>query len=486
MGRTNGFAMNPILVGTLMTGSAPHAQDSGDPAARQDPGNAFGFRFVAPLALGATLNPINTTMIATALVPIATDLRVSAAEAGLLVSGLYMASAVAQPTMGRLADVFGPRRIYLGALALVALAGLLGPFTPSLAPLVGVRVLLGIGTSAAYPAAMRILRMQADRTGSQPPRVALSVLSLASYATTAVGFLLGGVLTGAFGWRSIFVINVPMAALAALLVILWVPRDEVEKQASGLADKLDFVGLGLFAAFMLGLLYFLMNLHAPVWWAGGATVLFGTLFWRHASRRKEPFIDVKMLTQNVPLTVTFVRAFAIAVVVTCVIYGLSQWLETGRGLSSTRTGLVMLPFSLVAVFSALAGGRTKGIRVPFILSVASQFAGCICLLFIGDGTPVWVIASMVMLFGLPQGMFSTATQTAVYVQAPKEQIGAASGLQRAFQYFGAIIGTSLLGFFFDQHATTGSLHSVALVTAAVSELLLVAIVFDRTLPRSKV
>src|ERR1700728_4943062 len=81
----------------------------------------FGFRFVAPLALGSTLNPVNSTMIATALVPIATDFHASVAEAGWLIAGLHLASAIAQPLMGRLADLFGPRRIYLIALLLVAI-----------------------------------------------------------------------------------------------------------------------------------------------------------------------------------------------------------------------------------------------------------------------------------------------------------------------------------------------------------------------------
>ncbi len=90
--------------------------------------HAFGFTFVTPLALGSALNPINSTMIATALVPIATSLHVSAAQVGWLIAGLYLASAIAQPTMGRLADLFGPRRVFLCSLVLVALAGTIGCF----------------------------------------------------------------------------------------------------------------------------------------------------------------------------------------------------------------------------------------------------------------------------------------------------------------------------------------------------------------------
>src|SRR5580693_9318444 len=91
----------------------------------------FGPTFVLPLALGSTLNPINSTMISTALAPIAKDLHASVAQTGWLIAGLYLTSAVAQPTMGRLADLFGPRRVYLISLILVALAGLVGALAPS-------------------------------------------------------------------------------------------------------------------------------------------------------------------------------------------------------------------------------------------------------------------------------------------------------------------------------------------------------------------
>ena len=95
----------------------------------------FGFRFVTPLALGSTLNPINSTMISTALAPIAVAFSASVVQTGWLIAGLYLTSAIAQPTMGRLADLFGPRRVYLISLALVAIAGIVGALAPSLVPL---------------------------------------------------------------------------------------------------------------------------------------------------------------------------------------------------------------------------------------------------------------------------------------------------------------------------------------------------------------
>ena len=250
----------------------------------------FGFKFMAPLALGATLNPINSTILSTALVPIAESLHASVAETGWLIAGLYLTTAVAQPTMGRLVDLFGPRRIYLVSLFFVAAAGVFGGLASSLTGLVMVRVVLGIGTSGAYPAAMRIFRVQADRMGSKPPRMAMGVLTMAAISTTAVGPLIGGVLTSVFGWHAIFTVNVPLALLAVLLILLWIPKDRPRTESfARLLEDVDLTGVGLFAIFLASLMAFLMNLKdRPLWLALLSAAVFGGALVAHSLRRRQP------------------------------------------------------------------------------------------------------------------------------------------------------------------------------------------------------
>ena len=138
------------------------------------------------------LNPIRSTMISTALVPIGRDFNAGVAATAWLIAALYLASAVAQPAMGRIGDLVGPRRVLLAGLVAVGAAGALAP---SLGALIGARVLLGIGASAAYPSAMTILRALALRTGIETPRRVLGPLSLSALSSAAVGPTLGGVLT---------------------------------------------------------------------------------------------------------------------------------------------------------------------------------------------------------------------------------------------------------------------------------------------------
>jgi MFS family permease len=447
--------------------------------------NPFNFRFITPLALGSTLNPINSTMMSTALVPMAADLHASVAETGWLIAGLYLASAVAQPTMGRLADLFGPRRVYLLSLSFIALAGLLGSFISSMAGLVLLRIVLGIGTSGAYPSAMRIFRMRADKLGCEPPRTALSVLSMSGIATLAIGPFLGGLLTGSFGWHSIFTVNAPLAMGTMVLVLLWVPKDERPMaNLPVLLEELDLAGIGWFTAFLLSLMIFVMNIHHPSWIALPIAAVACAGLIVHSLRRKQPFIDVRMLARNRPLLFTYLRAGAVLMMVYCILYGFAQWLESAAGFSEKRAGLITIPMSIIAAISAVVGTRSKSIRTPFLISIGSGLVGCVALLLLNSSTPAWLIASAVIFFAAPQGMFSTATQAAVYTQAPAEEIGTAAGLQRTAQYLGAIAATSLLGLVYGQHATDQGLHRLALTMGVLSGVLFVATVFDPTISRS--
>lgn len=444
----------------------------------------FGARFVAPLALGSALNPINSTMISTALAPIAEDYHASVAQTGWLIAGLYLASAIAQPMMGRLADLFGPRRIYLASLVGIALAGAAGALSHSFAALVWVRVLLGVGTSGAYPSAMRLFRVQADRTGAEPPRFALSVLSFAGAATLAVGPLLGGLLTSAFGWHAIFAVNLPLAAVIIPMVLVWTPRDAVSvTDLRSALRSLDLTGAALLAGLLLTLMAFLMGLRRPSWPALLAAAAFGAMLYRHALRRSDPFIDVKMLVANRPLAATYGRAIVLFLVLYCVLYGFAQWLEASVGLDSTRAGLVTLPMSLVAAATSLLGGNKLGVRQAFIVCAGMLLVGCLGLAAFSQHAPLWAMTAALVVFGVPMGLGSTATQAAVFAQAPHAQIGAAAGLQRTATYIGAISSSSLLGLVYGARASDAGLHHLAWIMAALSAACVAAILSDRTLPR---
>jgi MFS family permease len=233
-------------------------------AARQR--GAFSWRFVTPLYMVSALNPINSSLIATALVPIAHAMGVSVGQTAVLVSALYLASSIAQPTAGKLSEQLGPRRVFLVGIVLVLLGGIVGGVGQNIATLTVARVLIGIGTSAGYPAAMVMIRRRAIWAGmSEPPGGVLGGISIAGTVTIAVGPPIGGVLVSAFSWRAAFLVNIPVTIIALVMTFLWVAKDEpLERQPlKQIASRIDVSGIVLFGGMMSALLVFLLSLPNP-------------------------------------------------------------------------------------------------------------------------------------------------------------------------------------------------------------------------------
>nr|WP_283249812.1 MFS transporter [Streptomyces sp. TS71-3] len=444
------------------------------------------------MLLGSLLNPLNTTMISTALVAIGHGFGIGAAQTAWLISVLYLASAVAQPVLGRLADVLGPRRVFLGGLVVVAASGLVGTLAPTFAWLLVSRLLLGIGTSAAYPAAMSVLRDESRRVGRSTPRPVLARLSFAALGSAAVGPTLGGLLVTAVGWRGIFAVNVPVAVIAFASALVWIPADPRRGERSGAPDApagdrpraaLDPLGIGLFSGVLTVLVFFLLDLSHPMWWllAPFAVLTAALVLWQ--LRRAHPFIDLRMLAGNPALARTYLRHGVSYLLIYCVMYGYTQWLEEGRGFTSGHTGLLMLPMSVCALACSLLGARTKGIRAPLIVGSVLLTVGAGVLTLLGGATPLALLLLVGACFGIPQGLIGTSNQAAVQFHAPAGDIGAAAGLQRTAQYLGAITASSLIALAYGQRANDAGLHLMGMASGVLGVLLIALTVTDRALRR---
>ncbi|UZJ33534.1 MFS transporter [Streptomyces endophytica] len=459
---------------------------------------AFGARLMTPLLLGSLLNPVNSTMIATSLVAIGQDFHVGAADTAWLVSALYLSSAVGQPCLGRLADRIGPRRVFLAGTLAVCAAGLIGALATGFTLLVVSRAVLGIGTAAAYPAAMALLRAESRRLGRPTPRYVLGRLSLAALGSAAVGPTLGGLLVATAGWRAVFAVNVPLALLAGAGALAWLPADGRRggargeergggRSAAGSAGSgggsLDPLGIGLFAGALTCAMFFLLRLQDPQWLLLAPTAVLGAVLVWWQLRRPDPFIDLRMLARNRPLVLTYLRQGLTYLVIYCVLYGFSQWLEEAHGNSSFHAGLVMLPMSGAAALCSIVGARTKGIRAPLTVAAGCLTAGSAVFLLLHGTSPLLVLLCAGALFGVPQGLASTGNQAAVYAQAPADGVGAAAGLQRTAQYLGAITAAGLIGLLYGQRAADAGLHRIALIGVVLGLLLIVLTAADRTLRR---
>jgi MFS family permease len=428
---------------------------------------------------GAVLNPINSTLIAVALVPIGRSFGAGPGQTAWLISALYLATAVGQPVVGLLVDRYGARRILLGGAVLVIAAGIAGMIPLSVGWLTGVRVVLGLGTCAGFPAAMAVLRHHAESSGAgrRVPARVLSLLSMSSQTVMVIGPTLGGLLIGRFGWPAIFAVNIPLATLSLVLALLWVPKDD---RGARTAAPIDVLGIVLFSATLLALLFFLMDPGADGWLLA-VVAAFAVAFALVELRRADPFLDLRMLAANGAILRTYLRQALSFMAIYAIMFGYVQWLETARHLSEEAAGLMLLPMSGTAVCAAAFSGRGTGIKARLVTVAVALIGGSVLLLFVHDGTGIGALLALAALFGLAQGLTSVANQTTLYQEAPAGQMGTASGLFRTAQYLGAIVASTLIALCYGPHADSAGLHRLAIALVAISAALLVVTVIDRGL-----
>jgi MFS family permease len=468
--------------------ASPEARSSHPPGdAAPGQGHPFSWRFTTPLFIGSALNPTNSSLIATALLPIAHGIGVPVGQTAALVTALYLATAIAQPTAGKAAEVFGPRRVFLAGIILVAIGGLVGGCAGDLLTLLISRVLIGLGTSCAYPTAMLLIRHRAKDAGlDKPPGGVLGGLQIAGIATASLGLPVGGALVGGLGWRSVFFVNVPVALTALVATLMWVSPDGPLNRPlrfGDVASRLDLGGIFGFALAMIALLLFLFGLPAPHWYLLGISVVLwmALVFWE--LRARTPFLDLRMLAANKALTSTYLRFGLFLLCLYVVLYGITQWIESVRGLSETEAGLIVLPMTLVSGLVISPVSRRNLVRGPIIAAAIACLIGSAGVLILSQSAWMGWVLVITMIFGVVMGLSAAGSQTALYSQAPAEQLGTASGLLRTFGYIGSIGSSAITGIVFHASVSDSGVHLIGWIMIGVSLALVLISVLDRTLPK---
>lgn len=403
---------------------------------------------IAALSLGTTLNPLNSSMIAVALVSLQHDFDVSIVDITWVITVFYIASTVGQPLMGRVIDAFGPKRTFIVGMVLVGVAGAIAPAGGFVLVLVA-RVLMAIGTSVAFPAGVALVAPMATISGISPPRL-LARIQIANTTAAAMGPVIGGLLVTLAGWPAIFLINVPLAAAALISVAILAPHDAPRAATPAkIIAVLDPVGVVAFGVAAVTLLTVALGS------AGDALGLFlvvgvlgAALFLWRERRAKLPFIDVRMLATNRVLMWSYAGFTLFSILYYLALFGLPQLLEVRGGYPTAVVGVLMLPLSGLTIAAAPFVARSIDKRglVPVVVASAAGLLVAAFALGIGVVTtaPVWMLL-MAAVMGVPYCMGSLAMTEAVRRSAPPDAVGVASGLLQSTRYLGAIMATVVLG-----------------------------------------
>lgn len=426
------------------------------------------------VASGTLLNPLSSSLIAVALVDLAREFGASFASVSWLISVFYLSSAVGQPVMGRLGDLFGPRRLFLAGLLVLGLSSAVAPLAPDLGTLLTVRAVQALGSSAVYPSGMAIIR----RVVVEGRARALAVVSVFSSVVAAVGPTLGGFLVAWQGWQATFLAPLPMVALSLLLGALVLPADPPSGAGrAGVLGRIDVPGILAFALTLVCGLFFLISLEdEPAWWALAAAVAGAVLFAVVEGRAREPFVDLRALRANHALTTVYLQYALVNLVFYAVFFGVPSFLQQAKGLSAAEAGLVMLAVAgsgvLTTPLAALLVERV-GVRPVLLTGAGFLTAGSLALLLVTPERPDGAIAAVLAVVGVSVGFNNLALQTAMYDAAPPDMIGAAAGLFQTSRYVGTILSASVLGLVFGEDIDTAGLHTLAWCLGAVAGSVLV-------------
>ncbi|GAA1059192.1 MFS transporter [Agromyces bracchium] len=408
---------------------------------------------VAALCTGTLLSALNSGMVAVALSTLRREFGVDVATVTWVISVFYLTSAVLQPVMGRLADRYGPRRVFAIGMWTVALAGALGPFAPNLVVLCAVRVLLAIGTATAFPSAAAMLRAVAATSGGNATKM-IGRIQLVDTSSAAIGPVLGGLLIVAFGWPAIFWINIPLAALALVSTGILAPRDAPRTRVPlrRTLGEADLPGVTLFVVAVATLLVFLLELaDDPPWFLLPVIAAAVALFGWHELRAATPFIDLRLLAANTPL----VRVYALFILANLVFYGalfgIPQYLEDHAGYRTDLIGVLLLPLAAFNVVTAPLVERLidrSGLQRTLVIGLGALTVGALALPLLGASTAAWAVLAATAAVGIPYVFVLVSITQSLYVAAPSEHVGQAAGLFQTARSLGCIGAAVVVGLSF--------------------------------------
>ena len=480
---------------------------TGQVAVTGRPAAAGGYprRWLAAIVMivGALMDMIDVTIVNVALPTIRRDLHASATQLEWVVSGYMLAFAAALIIAGNLGDLLGRKRVFLTGVAVFGLASLAAGLSQSGAELIAARVVQGTAAAAMAPQVLATFR--AVFTGAERGK-AFSIYGAMLGFASAVGLLLGGLLTGAnlFGWswRAVFFVNVPVAACALIAGLRFVP----ETRDPG-ARRPDLPGAVLLAASLVAIVYPLLEgrqLGWPAWvWLvlaaglaglGALGLLEARRSGRHDGGANAPAPLLRAGLFRVP---AFAAGLGVQLAFAAGLQGFflafALWLQAGEHFSPLKAGLTAVAFSAgtfigapVAVPLAQRHGR-RVLAIGGALMAAGIAGVSLAASHVGVNGSPWPVVPGLVAAGAGLALLVIPLVNVVLAAVPVEAAGGASGLFSTAQQLGGALGVALLGTVFFGYLNGHSLQAAIVHTApyAMGAFALCA-VLSMLLPRTAV
>jgi len=429
-------------------------------------------------------NVANISSVNIALPDIADDLDFSEATLPWVVSAYLVTFAGFLLVGGRVADLSGRRRVLTAGFVIFLVGTLLSALAPTAPTLVAARALQGIGAATMIPASLGILTTAFSAPAERSRAVA--AFGAAGAVGFASGLILGGAVTGTLGWRWIFGLAVPIAAVALALTRLVVPADAPSALSRG---DIDVIGATTATAGLLALVYALTNAGRSGWQSpatvatlsGGLVLLAG--FVLRQARARNPLM---------PLTIWRRRGFPAAMIIGCCLFAawvggnfyLSLMLQRLLGYRPGEAAVALLPLAIGGLVGSTLAGRLlprMGAKPLLVGGLAVYVAGFAMMTSVGADTDYWPIVFTAVVLAVVGNSFTYVASTVVALaDAPAHEQSLVGGLFNTSMQVGGGLGLAILAVAAATPTGVGNYQSAFLTAAGIACVgLLVAVFFVR-------
>ncbi len=342
---------------------------------------------------------------------------------------------------GRLADIYGRKKIFVIGMFVYTIASFLCALATTPALLISYRLLQGLGGGLVFGTTMALLTsiIPLGERGR-----AFGINAAAVFVGISAGPALGGVMTQHLGWQSIFYLSGGLCAVLIVLTFWKLKGDWIEAKG----DKFDLTGAIIFGISLMVAMY---GLTIVPKWEGFAMVVAGALglyiFVRYENRINHPIFNIKAFSQNYTfasanftMLLHFAATFAM-------IFLVSLYLQYNQGFTPEEAGLIMLIQPVCTMVVAPFAGRLSDKVDPSLLSMVGMVITCVPLvmfIFLGETTSAWYVRIGMGIFGLGVGVFASPNTNAIMTSAPRRYLGVASGMQGTMRSVGQILGMGVV------------------------------------------
>jgi DHA2 family multidrug resistance protein len=391
---------------------------------------ALRWMILFTVIIGTFLGRLDQTIVNLALPKIINDFSITVTSAGWITTAYILANAVFVPIWGKLGDTVGRKKIYLIGFSLFIVGSVLSGIAWNLTSMIIFRIIQAIAGSADYPTAMAIIAMTFP--GKKERAQALGIWS-ASFGVAAVfGPLLGGPLIDNFGWRSVFLINLPVGIIGAIMAWFFIHES---KSGAGFKN-FDWWGALSLGGALTALVLVLDQGSTWGWLSSNSficyalTVILGIIFVWLEHTAEDPIVDLKFFKQRV-FVGALVNNFIIFMGMMGSLFLIPVFAQTFLGYNATQTGLLFMPMVAGMMLASPIGGNLTGkvdSRWVIFFSTVVSAIGFFMFMHIDARSGPWDIGipMFVMAFGMGFGM---APRTAVITNSvPAHEVGVASSV----------------------------------------------------------